>query len=175
VAPGTVDVIDVRRLTPDDTPWKHQVLMREWGATSVARRGELIEADQLDGFVAISRNERVGLLTVGHQHPELEIVTIQSMHEGIGIGRALMDAARRHAEEVRAERLWLMTTNNNFRAFAFYQRWGMQVVALHPNEVERSRAVKPSIPLADGTGVPIRDELELEVRLPQRTATMPER
>jgi hypothetical protein len=79
-----------------------------------------------------------------------------------------MDATRRHAEEVRARRLWLTTTNNNVRAIAFYQLWGMHLVALHTNGVERSRVVKPSIPLVDARGVPIRDELELEVLLPQQ-------
>ena len=125
VATETVDVIDVRPLTARDTPWKHEVLIREWGATSVARRGELVEAGELDGFVALSRDERVGLLTLGQQHSGLEIVTIQSAREGIGIGRALMHAARRRAEELRAGRLWLTTTNNNFRAFTFYQLGGM--------------------------------------------------
>ncbi len=170
-------MIDFRPLTARDTAWKHEVLIREWGATSVARRGELVEARDLDGFVALSRDKRVGLLTLGQQQSELEIVTIQSAREGIGIGRALMDATRRRAEELRAGRLWLTTTNNNFRAFAFYQLWGMRLVALYPNEVERSRVVKPSIPLVDAKGVPIRDELEFEVRLPQQTraSTSPSR
>jgi ribosomal protein S18 acetylase RimI-like enzyme len=169
VAARTVDVIDVHPLAAEDARWKREFLIAGWGATSVARRGELIDAEQLDGFVAVSRDTRVGLLTFDHQHPDLEIVTIQSVRGGLGIGRALMNAALRRAEELKVGRLWLTTTNNNFRAFAFYHLWGMHLVALYPNEVERSRAVKPAIPLVDAAGVPIRDELEFEVRLPQRT------
>jgi ribosomal protein S18 acetylase RimI-like enzyme len=169
VATRTVDVIDVHPLAAEDAPWKCEFLIAGWGATSVARRGELVDAEQLDGFVAVSRDTRVGLLTFDHQHPDLEIVTIQSVRGGLGIGRALMNAALRRAEELKVGRLWLTTTNNNFRAFAFYHLWGMHLVALYPNEVERSRAVKPAIPLVDAAGVPIRDELEFEVRLQQRT------
>lgn len=163
-------MIEVQPLAAADAPWKRQFLIAGWGATAVARRGELVDAEPLEGFVAFSGDERVGLLTFDHQHPELEIVTIQSAYEGIGVGRALMDAALRRAEELQVGRMWLMTTNNNVRAVGFYQRWGMHLVALDPNGVERSRAVKPSIPLADASGVPIRDELEFEVRLPRRTA-----
>ena len=76
-----------------------------------------------------------------------------------------MDAAKDRAEELRARRIWLTTTNNNFRAFRFYQRWGMDLVAFYRNGVARSRLAKPSIPLVDREGVPVRHELEFELLL----------
>jgi hypothetical protein len=59
----------------------------------------------------------------------------------------------------------LVTTNNNLRALAFYQKRGFRLVALIPGAVEQLRTLKPTIPLVDRTGLPIRDELHLELRL----------
>jgi hypothetical protein len=63
-----------------------------------------------------------------------------------------------------ATRLWLVTTNDNVRALRFYQRNGFDLVAVHRDAVTRARALKPAIPrVLDG--IPVRHELELEVRL----------
>jgi hypothetical protein len=36
---------------------------------------------------------------------------------------------------------------------------------VHPGALERSRALKPSIPLIGFDGIPLRDEIELELLL----------
>ena len=128
-------------------------------------KGELVDALGLDDFVAIDGPERVGLLTFALRGREFEVVTIHVDREHSGAGRALMDAAKDGADNLRARRMWLTTTNNNFRAFRFYQRWGMDLVAFYRDGVARSRLAKPSIPLVDGDGVPVRHELEFELLL----------
>jgi hypothetical protein len=62
--------------------------------------------------------------------------------------------------------LWCITTNDNFPALRFYQKRGFRIVAVHPGAVERSRVMKPSIPLWGIDSIPIRDEIELEIPLP---------
>ena len=62
-------------------------------------------------------------------------------------------------------RVWLVTTNDNLDALRFYQRRGLRIAAVHPGAVDRSRAVKPTIPLVDAYGIPLRDELIMELRL----------
>jgi hypothetical protein len=62
------------------------------------------------------------------------------------------------------ERLWLITTNDNSRAQRFYERVGFRLVGVHQGAVERSRELKPEIPLVSADGTPIRDELEYEFR-----------
>ncbi|HVM55556.1 MAG TPA: GNAT family N-acetyltransferase [Acidimicrobiales bacterium] len=162
--------VDVRPLRDDDGPWKAATLRSGWGSTAVARRGELIDALPLDGFAALLAGEPAGLLTYRFGAGELEVVTIQAEPSGVGVGRALMDAAADAGERLGAGRIWLVTTNNNVRALAFYQRWGMDLVALDRFGVERSRAVKPGIPAVDADGIPIRHEIELERRLPRAGA-----
>lgn len=136
-------VIRTRTLREEDLAWKRSSLLHAWGGTSVARKGELVEALDLDGFVAIDGPERIGLLSYALRCRELEVVTIHVDREHSGAGRTLMDAAKDQAEKLRARRMWLTTTNNNFRAFRFYQRWGMDLVAFYRDGVRRSRLASP--------------------------------
>lgn len=150
----------VRSLREDDQSWKVATLVRGWGATTVARLGELVDAAPLPGFVAADDEERVGLLTYAERGDGIEVVTIQALMRGRGIGQALMAAVYDHAVELAASRIWLIMTNDNVRAFAFYQRWGMDLSRLVRNGVDRSRLVKPSIPAVGSNAIPLRHELE---------------
>jgi ribosomal protein S18 acetylase RimI-like enzyme len=86
-------------------------------------------------------------------------VTIHAEQEGVGVGRALMDAVLAEARRTAARRIWLVTTNDNIRAIRFYQRWGMDLVAFVHDAVAASREVKPSIPMTGSDGIPVRHEL----------------
>jgi ribosomal protein S18 acetylase RimI-like enzyme len=84
----------------------------------VARKGVLIDASALPGFVATDGGRPVGLLTHDVADGECEVVAVLSTERGQGVGRALMDAARDHAVAAGCRRLWLVTTNDNARASA---------------------------------------------------------
>jgi GNAT superfamily N-acetyltransferase len=77
----------------------------------------------------------------------------------------LLGAVEEVARAQGCRRLRLVTTNNNLRALLFYQRAGFRLVALMPGAVEESRKLKPSIPELDAAGLPISDELHLELPL----------
>jgi hypothetical protein len=47
----------------------------------------------------------------------------------------------------------------------FYQRRGFVLAALRPNALEAARRLKPEIPLVGDYGIPLRDEIELEMLL----------
>jgi ribosomal protein S18 acetylase RimI-like enzyme len=158
-------MIEVRALTEDDLDWKRANLVRAWGSTLVARQGVVIDALSLDGFVAIDNGAQAGLLTYAVCDTDVEVVTLDVEREGQGIGRSLMNAVKAKALEAGAHRLWLSTTNNNIRAFSFYQQWGMDLVLLIREGVAASRAVKPSIPTVDQRGIPVRHELIFELVL----------
>ena len=59
----------------------------------------------------------------------------------------------------------LSTTNDNLRALGFYQKRGFQLCALRVNAMEEARKLKPGIPLIGEHGIPLRDEIELEIML----------
>jgi ribosomal protein S18 acetylase RimI-like enzyme len=165
-------VVDVRPLTESDRAWAVQVEAESWSTPVVARRGELVDPTELPGFVAILDRQRAGLASYAVRGDECELVTMRSLREGRGIGRALLDAVRDAAVEAGCTRLWLITTNDNLRALEVYQRWGMEIFAFHRHAVtEARRHLKPSIPERGAHGIPIAHELELELRLqPRRTS-----
>jgi RimJ/RimL family protein N-acetyltransferase len=81
------------------------------------------------------------------------------------VGTALIEAVTEAAREAGCRRLWLITTNDNLHALRFYQRRGFRLAALHRDGITESRRQKPSIPLIGLDGIPIRDEIELEMAL----------
>jgi ribosomal protein S18 acetylase RimI-like enzyme len=159
-------VIDVQPLTETDRAWAVQVEAYSWSQPVVARRGELVDPSELPGFIALLDGGRAGLASYAVRDKECELVTIRSLQEGRGVGRALLDAVRDDALEAGCTRFWLITTNDNLRALELYQRWGMEIVAFHRHAVtEARRHLKPSIPERGAHGIPIAHELELELRL----------
>jgi len=157
-------VLEVWPLLEADASWAAGVQHDGWG-TVVARRGEVVDPSRLPGFVALLDGERAGLATYAVRGDSCEVVTIQSLREGRGVGRALLDAVRAAAVDAGCRRLWLVTTNNNVRALGVYQRYGMEIVAFYHDAVALSRQVKPTIPEHDASGIPIAHELELELIL----------
>lgn len=94
------------------------------------------------------------------------MVTLHATVPRSGVGRALLRRATEEARCVGAGRQWLMTTNDNLDALAFYQRQGLRLCAVHPGAVDADRRPKPDIPLVNPVnGIEIHDLVELETRL----------
>jgi DNA-3-methyladenine glycosylase I len=94
----------------------------------------------------------------------MEIVVLDTVESGRGAGSALIAECVREAIANDATRVWLITTNDNVNALRFYQRRGFVLVALHRDAVaDARRGLKPEIPEIGNDGIPIRDELELEL------------
>jgi ribosomal protein S18 acetylase RimI-like enzyme len=158
-------MIRVRPMELADRPWVNRLLEDAFADATVVRKGVLIDASVLPGFVATEGGRPVGFLPYDAAHGECEVVAIISAEEGRGIGRALMDAAHDHAVAAGYRRLWLVTTNDNTRALRFYQLWGMGLCAFYRHGVRRSRRVKPALPERGADGIPLEHELEFELLL----------
>ena len=113
--------------------------------------------------MAVRVGERVGLITYHIEQESCEIVTLNSVQGSMGVGTALIDVVRYVARYSGCRRLWLVTTNDNLNALRFYQKRGFVLVAVHRNALEVSRKLKPEIPLVGMDGIPLRDEIELEM------------
>jgi len=145
--------------------WAVDQLNSSWGGV-VARRGALIDPRVLPGFVAVLDGERVGLATFEVVGPECEVVTIDATVKRMGVGQALVGGVAASARELGADALWLVTTNDNTDAIAFYSAVGFALVARRDGAVDDARCrLKPSIPLLGLDGIPIRDELEFRLPL----------
>ena len=120
---------------------------------------------ELPGFAAFDGDDCVGLVTYELDGQACEVVTIDALREGKGVGTALLEAVVDAARAAGCNRVQLLTTNNNLRALAFYQKRGFRLVGLVPGAIDEERKLKPSIPEFDAQGLPIRDELHLELPL----------
>jgi DNA-3-methyladenine glycosylase I len=155
----------IRPIEKDDHALVAAFVRGQWGTTKVVSRGRIYWADQLPGVLAMQADRLVGLVTYNIEDEECEIVTLDSVVEGIGIGSALVEAVKDIAASVKCKRLWLITTNDNINALRFYQKRGLFLVKVHRLALDQSRKLKPEIPLVGNYDIPLRDEIELEMPL----------
>jgi len=155
----------VRSIQASDRNWVESFVKSHWGSEIVVAKGRVLRPAELDGFAGFKGKNPVGLLTYRIECPDCEIVNIDSTAEGEGIGTALIEAIKKEAKVKGCRRLWLITTNDNLNALGFYQKRGFRLIALYPNAIEASRKLKPQIAVRAANGIPIRDELELELVL----------
>lgn len=176
----------LRPIQDADRKWINQFIIDRWGAEIVVVHGMVYRPHELAGFVAayavivgrsfdpvtikntaytVGRDQPIGLITYHIQANQCEIVTLDSLKSGIGIGTALIAAVKASAKQSGCRRIWLMTTNDNLNGLRFYQKRGFVVVAVNRNAIEQSRQIKPEIPLIGAEGIPLRDEIELEYDL----------
>jgi DNA-3-methyladenine glycosylase I len=158
--------IDIRAIDDHDRDWIRKFILDRWCAEFVVVHAAVYYPHTLGGFVAeATGSKHVGLATYIMENSACELVTLDSLHEGLGIGSALVQAVAQEAARTGCSKVWCITTNDNHLALRFYQKRGFRIVAVHPGAVDRSRALKPSIPLLGVNGIPIRDEIELEFPL----------
>ena len=162
--------MDIRPKSVDDQDWIHKLLTEHWGGTLVVAHGERFHANALPALVA---GDRQGLATyrVAPGGLEAELVTLDAAAPGRGAGTALIEGLVRLLRAQGIAVLRVTTTNDNLGALRFYQRRGFRIVAVRPDAVAESRRLKPGIPEVGEYGIPIRDEIELELMLgPDRVA-----
>ena len=156
---------DVRPTFADDKGWIVETLEAHWNSTLMVSRGVLHDVSAQEGFAAVRDGLPIGLLTYNIVGDECEITLMQSMREGIGVGSALIVAVKDTAIREGCKRLWLITTNDNLHALGFYQKRGFTLAGVYPNALARSRELKPGISITGMDGIPLRDEIELEMAL----------
>jgi GNAT superfamily N-acetyltransferase len=153
----------IRQIDESDKSWIEYALTEYWRSSKVISRGKIFFATSLPGFIAILNGQRSGSITYHIDSGHCEIVTLNSQVEGIGIGSRLIEAVTEIAIASGCCRVWLITTNDNLNALKFYQKRGFHLVAVHPNALEESRRLKPGISEVGLEGIPLRDEIELEL------------
>jgi GNAT superfamily N-acetyltransferase len=156
----------VRPFGEGDLEWAEDLVGAELGGRWQVRRGERVDALGFPGWVAERDGRPVGLLTAAGREGGWEVVLLVAAERRAGVGSALVAAVLDQARAAEAAQVWLVTTNDNLGALAFYQRLGFRLSALRPGAVDAARAtLKPEIPALGEDDLPIRDELELTYHL----------
>jgi ribosomal protein S18 acetylase RimI-like enzyme len=153
--------LHVRALRDDERAWARAVLDDSWGEVVIVD-GREHRPSTLPALVAEDGGERAGLATYLIEDDDCELVTLDALTVGGGIGGALVEALADTARAADCTRLHVVTTNDNLPALRLYQRHGFVLVAVRADEIAVTRRRKPQIPATGHAGIPIRDELEFE-------------
>lgn len=156
---------EIREMNSKDREWVKEFIAKNWGSEKIVSRGRVYFPYELPGFVATKGSEYLGLITYYIEGDSCEIISLNSTVKRRGVGTALVKAVEKVAKAKKCKRIWVITTNDNIDALCFWQKIGFSLKAIYPNAITHSRKLKPEIPLIGNYGIPIRDEIELELRL----------
>lgn len=139
---------------------------RHWQSRAVISRGKKYYPHMERGFIEKRNGEIVGLLTYRvDEHGCMELLTLNATLEGEGIGSSLILNAIDRARHQECKKLWFTTTNDRLRAIGFYQRLGFRMTAINLGAVDEARRLKPEIPLVGERGIPMHDEVVMELEI----------
>ncbi|WDV48048.1 GNAT family N-acetyltransferase [Clostridiaceae bacterium M8S5] len=150
------------KITPKNRDQVNKLIIDNWHSTEMVVRGKIIDMTELEGYITYEKDCIIGLITYILSECELEIISLDSFQEQQGIGTALVNKIIKKAKGESCHTVKLITTNDNLNALKFYQKRGFELVRIYKNAIEKSRAIKQSIPLIGNDGIPIRDEIELQ-------------
>ncbi|WP_436895717.1 GNAT family N-acetyltransferase [Mammaliicoccus sciuri] len=133
-----------------------------WGDDEMVVSSGTYQLSDLPGFVAYDETEIIGVITYIIRNDQIEIISLDSFRENVGIGSQLLKKLEKISDEKDITKISVITTNDNLNALKFYQKRGYNITKVIPNAVEKARKQKPSIPQFAENGIPIRDEIVLE-------------
>ncbi|MGL5315052.1 MAG: GNAT family N-acetyltransferase [Peptostreptococcaceae bacterium] len=155
----------IKAISPENRNEANEFIISKWNSTNIAIRGRIFDTSTMDGFILYETNTIIGLVTYRIDEYECEIMTLDSIKENQGYGTILLNKVIEAASYTECTKVKLITTNDNVNAFAFYQKRGFDLVCVYPYTVEYARRLKPSIPMFGDNNIPIKHELEFEIKL----------
>ena len=157
--------MDIRKIDQTCRQRINAFIVQQWYTMQMVVHGESIDMSNADGYYACEGDEIIGLITYRITGKEMEILSLDSLQEGSGIGTGLLDTVVAKARETGMQKIMLITTNDNLSALRFYQKRGFDMSRLYCNALDQARKIKPEIPLIGKDGIPLKHEIELEMIL----------
>ena len=158
-------MMEIRRIDQTNRALVDTFILEQWYTMDMVVHGECINLGKADGWLAYEEGEIIGLITCRIIGDEMEILSLDSLKGNRGIGTKLLEKAVEEARRSGCAKVMLITTNDNLHALRFYQKRGFDMARIYRNAVDESRKIKPQIPLLSDDGIPIRHEIELEMKL----------
>jgi N-acetylglutamate synthase-like GNAT family acetyltransferase len=140
-------------------------LSLHWGSENIVSKGKITNASEISRvLVKDKKGEILGLATflINSKDNSCELVSINAKDTGKGIGSKLIMKVEEIAKERKVEKIWLVTTNDNYEAAVFYIKKGYRLVKVHKDALDISRKLKPQIPLKGKHNIFLQDEWEFE-------------
>jgi ribosomal protein S18 acetylase RimI-like enzyme len=154
---------DMRPMT--DRAALEEMLRLRWSDGTIFVRGRLLGPEDVEAFGAYLDNQLQGVVTWRVEEGTLYMLTMNNITDQRGVSVALLNRMLQLGRERKFAFMRALLTNDNYKGLRFYQKRGFRIVAVHPGVVDMMRQMKPSIPLTGVDGIPMRDEIELEVVL----------
>src|SRR5215510_12142922 len=130
---------NLRRLAESDMPRLRQFWMDHWSGEFIVARGKIHNAEDVEGFLVDDQDVWAGLITYKISNNECEVISLDGLREGQGIGTMLLRKVIQEARTRNCRRVFLITTNDNLYALGFYQRRDFELVAVHRGAVNKAR------------------------------------
>jgi GNAT superfamily N-acetyltransferase len=99
--------------TEQDWRWLEQLWAEEWGGHLMVTRGRAVHVRETLPLIAWKGEHRVGAVTLYVEGEEAEMMSLNALESGKGIGSDLLEAAEREAWKRGARRIVIITTNDN--------------------------------------------------------------
>jgi GNAT superfamily N-acetyltransferase len=153
----------IRSKEPNDSTMLKEIMDKDWGGEPLVVRGEKYYPTILDGLIILGGDKMCGFLSYEIRDHVCEIIAFEIYAQSKGIGTLALNKLKEIAQSKNCNKLYLMTTNDNVDALRFYQKRGFHICGIHLDSVKISRKIKPSIPDIGDHGIPLRDEIDLEM------------
>ncbi len=157
--------MNIREIDSTSRATVDRIIEEQWMGPVIVTRGKAIDTSTNPGFVLVEDGDILGFITymITASQCEITVLTILDQGRGRGIGSALIRSVVDAARAAQCRRVWLITTNDNTQAIRFYQKQGFSLAAVHINALDRSRELKPSMPMTGIDGIPLKHEFEFEM------------
>jgi hypothetical protein len=99
----------VRRLPESERAWLRSTLRERWPHELLVGRGRVREISELSALVAVEGEERAGLLTYVIEGDVAELVTLDALRPGGGVGASLIERLAELARAAGGEEETLVT------------------------------------------------------------------
>ena len=135
------------------------MVKRFWGEQEQIAFNRKFVVAELHAYVTKSENNIIGFVSYAEMEDAFLIVALGVLpkHQGVGVGRSLVEKVQVEAKKLRKNRLLVATSNDDLPALAFYQSLGFQIYEVKTGVI----AEKHGKVLKGVGGLPIRDELKL--------------
>ena len=160
-----MSVVEYREAGINDREQIAGLIKEHWGSEYIVVHNTIYLPRNLSGFLALEEERIIGLLTYVIDDNNCEIVSLNSLIENRGTGSKLVEFVVEEAKKNACHSVWLITTNDNKKAAAFYEKRGFRLADISAGAVNISREIKPEIPLTGQNGTPITDEYRFVLEL----------
>jgi ribosomal protein S18 acetylase RimI-like enzyme len=169
------DPLAIRRAGAADSARIEELALYFWDETVVDCFDRQYDVMACPAFVACDGEDVVGaaVFAVEEAWSALVLVMLNVLpgFQGRGGGRSLLDALRQEARQRGLDRILVVTTNDDLPALALYQRYGFRIAEIVVGRVATDHAAgRDGQVLAGFAGIPVRDEIRLELRVASQGA-----